>query len=85
MSELPEDQSFETGCTVVCLGDVMVYGCSPCPQEVETGGSAQGHPCVLGELAAILGYMRPCPLPPMLMYCLQSNPKSTAHINNGYI
>ena len=46
---------------------------------------AQGHPCLRGELGASLGCMRPCPLPPVLMYCLQNGTENTAHFYNAYI
>lgn len=66
----------------------LLVGCdspcwNPCTQEVETGGPVTGHPGLLGELGASLGYMRSCPpvyLSPMIVYCLQSSIENTAHM-----
>lgn len=73
MCELQRDQSFETGCALVCLWGVMVHAFNPCPEGVETGASAQGHPCLFGDLRASLGYMRSYALFLLFIYCLHSD------------
>lgn len=51
----------------------MVHAFNPCPEGVETGASAQGHPCLFGDFWASLGYMRSYALFLLFIYCLHSD------------